>query len=115
MATLQTRVPDNAVPDNTLTHTELLEQGLTALLELDLPTAETHFRDTLTLAAGSKDSLALARAYQGLGDVAAVRREHHEATYYFQKSRTQFLRAKAHRALGKLEQRLAQLAPEAAR
>lgn len=104
---------------------QYLEQGMAALLELKLPAAEAHFRQVLadtpetdTSIIGtsetdtSEDALALGYAYQGLGDVAAVRRNIHEAHYYFQKSQQHLEQAGAYRALHKVKARLRLLGAE---
>ena len=86
-----------------------LEEGVAALLELKLPAAEAHFRQVLAdtpKTDTSEDALALGCAYQGLGDVAAVRRNVHEAHYYFQKSQQHLEQAGAYHVLHKVKARL---------
>ena len=90
-----------------------LEYGLTELSRLNLPAAATHFRTALTHATEAEDAVKLGHAYQGLGDVAAVRRDVHEANYYFEKAQARFEQAEAYRALAKLEQRVEALELEA--
>ena len=83
-----------------------LECGLTELARLKLTAAAAHLRRVLAYATKAEDAVGLGYAYQGLGDVAAVRRDVHEAHYYFHKAQAQFEHAEAYNALAKLEQRV---------
>ena len=65
----------------------------------------------------AEDAVSLGHGYQGLGDVAAVRRDSYTAHYYFRKSQVQFEfeGAEATCALVGLEARLERLEAEAVR
>ena len=101
------------LPEDDAAHAaHLLEIGLTELSRLNLPAAAAHFRKVLSHVETSEYTAELGYAYQGLGDVAAVRRDTHEAHYYFRKAQAQFARTETYRALGGLERRLEGLEAE---